>query len=238
MLRRLVLLVVVFALAGCVQQQRPMINAGQYRSVIVIAALPETLSYNYIGVTALQNEREVVPVNWGLSARALDHLAAALGKRYEVTKLPVDPMSLTGTRTESEMLKPDTYSNVSAALQRAVGNQSADLIVFMDAVTNLDAGDKARRWPRFGAYLGEQAIGMEAGTRVGVVAAYHVFDGRTFKLISTASTLDRVAFPLRTRGEPYARMPESLKEQIRDAVVSSLPAGIDRGLRQVGLVSN
>jgi hypothetical protein len=234
MFRRLVLLAAVLGLAGCMQQ-RPVVDAKQYRSAIVIAALPDTLSYNYIGFTVLQNHREVAAVDWNLSTHALDQLAKALGQRFEVTKLAVDPMTLTGLRAEGEVLKPGTASRVSEAVKQAVAGRSADLVIFMDAVTGLDAGDKTKRWPRFGAYLGEQAFGAEAGTRVGVIASYHVFDGRSFALITTASSSDRVTFPERIKGEPWASVPESTQARVRDAVISALPTGIAVGLRQIGL---
>jgi hypothetical protein len=224
----------IISLVGCLGP-KPVTNPEQYRTAIVIAAVPETLIYSYIGLTVFQNRKEVVSTDWGLSARALEHLAQAASKRYQVMSVAVDPASFEGLQSGADVAKDGSYTVFSEAVRRAVGAQSADLIILMDAASMQKPGDRNPESPRLGAVLGERFLGQDAGTRVGVTANFRAFDGKTFQQITTTGVATRLPFPHRTRGEPYASLPTDVKNDIRTAVWASLPETVNLGLKQLGL---
>lgn len=221
-------LAAVLGLFGCVGNRPVVTNPEQYRTAIVVAALPETLVNSYIGVTVFQNEREIVPVEWGLSDKALGHLATAAGRRYQVTPVAVDPVAFEGLALNDEAKVPE-------ALKRAVGARSADLVIFMDAVTSVKPGDTNPNSPRMGAILGERAFGKDAGTSIMVMANFRVYDGRSFSQIASTGVGARQPFQHRTRGEPHSSFTPQVKEDVRAAVLARLPEAVELGLRQLGL---
>lgn len=224
----------ILGLAGCLGP-RPVTNPEQYRTAIVIAAVPETMIYSYIGLTVFQNRKEVISTDWGLSARALEQLALAAGRRYQVTPVTVDPASFEGLQSGSGIAKDGSYTVFSEVVRRAVGTQSADLIILMDAVSIQKPGDRNPDSPRLGAVLGERFLGQDAGTRIGITANFRAFDGKTFHQITTTGVGTRQPFPYRTRGEPYESLPANVKNDIRAAVWASLPETVSLGLKQLGL---
>lgn len=232
--RRLALFGLVLGLTGCVTTTpQPVVsNPGQYRSVIAMAALPNSVPVTYIGLTVFNNTREIARVDWGLSDVALRQLTVQLGRRYDVTPLPVDPMALTGLNTGG-----GSYTAMPDAVRRVVGDRSADLVVLVDAVSDLDPGDKTDKWPRFGPYIGRKAFGYDAGRHVGYIADIFVFDGRSFALLAKTRIFDRRDYPFPVEGQPYAAFTPEMKDYAKASVTEMLSAGIKTGLGRLGLTT-
>lgn len=229
-LRRLLLLAVA-ALAGCVTTASRLSNPEQYRSVIAIAAMPNSLPVNYIGLTVFNNRREIARVDWGLTDLALKELTGQLGRRYQVAPLPIDPMVLTGKHRDGA-----SYDDLSGPVRNIVGALSADIVVLIDAVSMLDPGDKTDKWPRFGPYIGRKAFGYDAGSEVGYIADILVFDGRTFALLAQTRIFERRNYPFPVEGQPYERFTEAMKSNAQRSVTEMVPLAIEVGLRRLGLI--
>lgn len=219
MRRLLAFAVMVLMLSGCALPHK-MPASKQIRSVILVPAMPEALTFNYIGW--IGTNKTANPVDWGQNEVVQATLLPVLQSRYDVRPAPADVSPLINALTDTDIMV-GSEAGVEAGLPKLVQPGQADVIIVISGSP--------------GAHLHFDAVRSRI-PYLSVRYRISVFDGTTFKPIAYESGLGGEMLYTGSRtwqGEDFGFFSPSDRELMRRIVTTHIGNTMPRTLGKLGL---
>lgn len=235
MQRRCFLAGLAAAAAGCAPLEKTSApnDLARIRSVAPIAALEDRFELSYVGLTVFNNEQEVISPGWKANDHVLALLDSTLRVRREVRPVRYDPAAFRGADVgvvDARLGKP---SELGPRLRSVVQPGVADAILVI-AGPKVGYIDSARQ-----------------GFWVGVNYTATLFDGASFEPVGRVLSAVRCKLAVclredmtsrrdatlswRWRGEPFAKMPQAVQDDIRRQVFAVMDESLLYSVQRLGL---
>lgn len=219
MRRLLAFAVVALMLGGCALPHK-VPASRQVNSVMLISAMPEALTFNYIGWVGTNKTPN--PVDWAQNETARRTLIPVLQSRYTMRPAPGDVSPLVNALTDADIMA-GTEAGVEAALPKVVQPGQADVIIVISGSP--------------GAHLHFDAARSRT-PYLSVRYRISVFDGTTFKPIAYETGLGGEMLYTGNKswqGEDFGFFSPSDRELMRRIVTVHIGDTMPRTLGKLGL---
>jgi hypothetical protein len=213
--------IVLLALSGCGAPIPPTSGTLPIatKTVAIVSLLPDTLSRGHVGFTVFQNAFDVVPAEFDPNDYALKVMADDLATKYKVVIVNVNRTVIMAASKATPPngwmgpLVPYVFTDtvIQKYLKQQIKPGSSDIIAVID-------GSEPDSMPSLNnAGVGLFSRGtfgpMKTFDIFGLHAHFEIFDGNSFKEITTSegSDTDFVQSQLHWTGESYDSLPASTK---------------------------
>jgi hypothetical protein len=227
--------VLAISVSACTMFETREIKLQAVKTVGIVSAVGDEMSFARMGLTTLNNNRQSFPIgSWGLDDLIVRQATAALSGRFQVQPVSYDRASFAAIKESSvaaavNLIRGDPFKKL---VQTEVFPQGLDAyIVVTKAKSNFGGG--ARKVEGIGFI--EYGTVLASYTQIHALYEIRVFDGKTFEVIEkmTAPPLNDMqtvgllgpSLPVDeslspSRGDPARN--ENLHEAITDLIARSL----------------
>jgi hypothetical protein len=185
MIRRLLCLVLLLLLAGCVRAV-PQTTLSSVRSIGVVSALPEEIVVKRVGLTVFGNAEATIPApSWGINDYIEDRMIARLAPRHEAKRVAVRRENLTLDKVSYGAVSLGGRRPFEEVVRGEVGTTGLDAyLVVMPRTTGY--GTTNQRIAGLGIVSGGGGL---VARRQDIFALYEliVIDGRTWSIVGQAN---------------------------------------------------
>ena len=256
-MRRLLLVCLLLfgTLPACTVQPVPAQKLADVKTIAVVSALGDEITFQHVGFTVFTNDRQTSHVDWKLDDFATQEIAAMLAGRFEVRTVNYDRAKF---REHSDQGLWGEWASSNALLKQTAKSGEVDAYCIV----------RTRNWPDAIARSNQEISGIGLYSRGGlfasglIVASYasyqiEIIDGRTFATIAAVpGTLPRPApvgipfsslgpsidtLPFKDSTVPWAArleaMPHEQQEQLHQALLKLLDDSLRYTLTKMALTA-
>jgi hypothetical protein len=197
-----VLLIVLYLFVGsaavAAQQAQPPKTSDGRKSVGIISAIGHKFALQKVGITVFGNELKEVPIgSWGIDDLVVAKITAALGKRYDVSRIGYAKGAFGKFEAEGGLFR-DREAELREAVRKVAASQKRDFyLVVTRGSTSFGTTNQ------FVTGLGLVVAGgaLVDNSNLVAISVLHLYDGRTFELIKRQSaSIGQATFMMTIKG--------------------------------------
>jgi hypothetical protein len=242
LMKKIAVLCLVLVISACRTAPVSSDSAANIKSIGVVSAIGDTLTFTVVGTTVFTNDTTASPIeNWGIDDFIVGSITKTLKGGYDVRPVSYDKIPFLNWNGPGPPITGNDFGEFGNIVRSAVGSQNLDAYV---VVVNYSARDQIGDTNQSLYGLGLYRRNFLGARKVSVYAAYQVVivDGHTFEVIGHTPGLlpargelglptDKIAF-LRVHSDWWADSLDAMSDKQKQQLEVGLKKLLDQSLNK------